>query len=80
MSKHTEYEDQKMNDLSDEMLKDWEENQTFKKSGEPRPIDKPFVFYKGTSSAVFDQVNICFACLKIGIAKVKNHWLVFQIK
>src|SRR6056297_697043 len=51
MSKYPEYKGLNLPDLANQILKEWEENQTFEKSVESRPADKPFVFFEGPPSA-----------------------------
>ena len=41
----------KLNQLSNDILKIWEEENTFKKSVENRSEKKPFVFYEGPPSS-----------------------------
>src|SRR5690554_2567891 len=51
MSKYPEYNHLDLTALAGEILAEWKEKQTFERSVESRPADKPFVFYEGPPSA-----------------------------
>ena len=51
MPKYSEYKGLNLPNVASEVLKEWEENETFQKSVETRPADKPFVFFEGPPSA-----------------------------
>ena len=48
---YREYDNLNLPQVAEEILKTWEENDTFKKSVETREGNKPFVFYEGPPSA-----------------------------
>lgn len=48
---YREYDNLNLPQVAEEILKSWEENDTFKKSVETREGNKPFVFYEGPPSA-----------------------------
>lgn len=51
MPKYPEYKGLNLPDLAKDILKEWEQNDTFRKSVESRPANKPYVFYEGPPSA-----------------------------
>jgi isoleucyl-tRNA synthetase len=51
MPKYPEYKGLNLPALAEEILKEWEADNTFRKSVESRPADKPYVFYEGPPSA-----------------------------
>jgi isoleucyl-tRNA synthetase len=51
MPKYAEYKGLNLPNVAEQVLKEWQENETFKKSVESRPVEKPFVFFEGPPSA-----------------------------
>jgi isoleucyl-tRNA synthetase len=51
MALYREYKNLNLPDIADEILADWQANNTFQKSVDSRPADNPFVFFEGPPSA-----------------------------